>query len=166
MFFKTIFEYIKSPAKYVLIILTFCSLLLLFPDGFLSWLGLLPFREQYHQYIGAFLLLSSCILLYNLLEKPVKYLIRGFKKGLKKRRLIKLLPNLPDYEKVIIRNMFKSEAYTMKFDLTSGKHAHLSLQNIIFQSSQLSIPGARGAVPIAYTLGPWTIEYLNNNKDY
>jgi len=132
----------------------------------MNWLGLLPFREQYKPLIGATCLLSICILLVIFIDKPVKNLIQRIKNALKKRRMIKQLLNLQDYEKNIIRNMYKSDAYTMKFDLTSGKHTRLAQQNIIYQSSQLSIPGARGAVPMAFTLGPWAIEYLSNNNNY
>lgn len=132
----------------------------------MNWLGLLTFREEYKTFIGAIWLLSICILLIIIIEKAVQFSTQRIKNSLRNKRMIKQLLNLQDYEKDIIRKMFKSDAYTMPFDMLAGKHARLSELGIIFQSSNLALPGGRGAMLIAYTLQPWVTEYLNNNEDY
>ena len=163
---KEILEYIKAPARTVVTLLAFCSTFLLFPESFMNWLGLLPFREKYKTSIGAIWLLSICILLIIIMEKGVKYLTRRIKNSLMKKSMIKQLLNLQDYEKDIIRKMYICDAYTTRFDMISGKHTRLSELEIIFQSSKMTYPGPRGEMLFAFTLQPWVTEYLYNIKDY
>jgi hypothetical protein len=143
-----------------------CGVLLFGGSGFVEALDLIQFREENRALLGWGFLLSSSILLSQVLFKTAKFLqekIQECRAARKKEALraaqISQLSKLTPDEKAYLLPYVRDQKASQTFPLEDGIRGSLEAKGIIFQASQMGnlIDGW------AYNLQPWAREHLESN---
>lgn len=143
-----------------------CGVLLFGGSGFVEALGLIQFREENRAHLGWGFVLSSSILLSQLLFKTAKILqvkIQEYRDANgKEARLaaqISQLSKLTPDEKAYLLPYVRDQKASQTFPLDDGIRGSLEVKGIISQASEMGnlVDGW------AYNLEPWARQHLESN---
>lgn len=161
MDFSKILEWLKLSPKYLIPISLVSGFALFASSDILEIFGINSLVAQIRPYLGIIFLLSSALLITNVVMSVYFWIQNKYQEGNNLRMLQKRLHSLTDGEKRILEHYINNQTRSQYLSMLDGVVNGLELENIIFRSSNV----ARGVDRWAYNIQPWAWEYLNKHRN-
>jgi hypothetical protein len=151
----------KSEPVFLIGLAVAAGATLFLPENITKTLGIVQFRDEHREYIGALFMISSSLIAAQTawaLQNGARALYR---RGRIRKERIKHLHNLTPGEKRYLIPFVRADQNTQYFPIDDGIAGGLSAKEVIYQASSVGHL-LRG---IAYNIQPWAKEYLKKHPD-
>jgi hypothetical protein len=136
----------KIPTKFIGSVAVVCDIVLLLPEPALEKVALLQLREDFGQYFGLGLLISSSILLIELGIWVYRSVRAHYASRLLKQHIREYLKGLDVLEKAVLREFFLASARTIKLPIEQPAVSSLMNAGVLEQSTALGSRAAVGSI--------------------
>jgi hypothetical protein len=136
----------KIPTKFIGSVAVVCAIVLLLPEPALEKVALLQLREDFGQYFGLGLLISSSILLIELGIWVYRSVRAHYASRLLKQHIREYLKGLDVLEKAVLREFFLASARTIKLPIEQPAVSSLMNAGVLEQSTALGSRAAVGSI--------------------
>ncbi len=135
---KSLFDITKLPTKILVVFSVITGVLLFSSKTFLSKLQLSKVHETYGSIVGIIFLVSTGIIIANLVIWVVKQILVRFLKSKLRREKSQLFSNLNFHEKSLLREFFLSDRTTIDMPLEDATVSGLLSKGLIHIVQQFS----------------------------
>lgn len=150
----------KIPTKFIGSVAVVCAIVLLLPEPALEKVALLQVREDFGQYFGLGLLISSSILLIELGILVYRRVRAHYAGRWLKQHIREYLNGLDVSEKAVLREFFLASARTIKLPIEQPAVSSLMNAGVLEQSSTLGSRTTVGSI-FSVSLSDETEAHLN-----
>ncbi|HIC45643.1 super-infection exclusion protein B [Methylophaga sp.] len=150
----------KIPTKFIGSIAVVCAIVLLLPEPALEKVALLQLREDFGQYFGLCLLVSSSILLVELGIRVYRRVRAHYAGRWLRQHIREHLNRLDVSEKAVLREFFLASARTIKLPIEQPAVSSLMNAGVLEQSSTLGSRTTVGSI-FSVSLSDETEAHLN-----
>lgn len=158
-------ELLKLPAKIMLAISLASGVVLFLPNKLITKMYMNDFRDKYGFIIGVIFIISTSILIVNLITEVYKILDYIYSKRKVNKNGKKLLRDLDEYKRLIVYELYVQDNHTDELPLNDGAVVFLEHMMVIQKAAtQYAVSNLVNPV-FPYFLQPWVIKELENDKD-
>lgn len=152
-----------TPAMVAIAILS--GLILFLPEDILKKMSLNDLPERWKQIIGIVFLLSIALIGALLLFSFLSHIMSKNKNIRLKKNLKDKIKTLSPRQKVIIKQLLRSEDKTISLDKNSGDTIYLLNNLFLYMPQQVASVGRNNEIILTYTPQPWLLELYNEEPD-
>ncbi|OGN81245.1 MAG: hypothetical protein A2X24_12970 [Chloroflexi bacterium GWB2_54_36] len=159
MDFSKLLDWIKLSPKYLIPISLVSGLLVFSTENLLLKFGLNEFVNKARPIIGVIFLLSTALILSDILYSIFSLTNKSISHIITTQRLYSRLKKLTPEEKDILYGYLYYNSRTQHFSITDGRLVELIAFNLIYKASNI---GDLNNWP--YNIQPWAWDYLQKHK--
>ncbi len=163
---KAILTLLSLSLESCIILAFFTGMCLFLPESILEKFTLNIIIQDYRMIISIMFMFAISSIVVKLGGKLFTSIKQEYYKYKIKKAQKRYLNNLDDYQTNIVKELLNSYDYTHEFNCKSGSIKRLEHYQIIFRTANESCNYNynMSEVNFPYTLNPWVLEEINNNK--
>lgn len=156
---------LKLPLKIMLAIALASGLILFLPDHYIQKMYMVPFRNKYGFTIGIVFCISLSITVVSFVAFAYDFCVNKYYRKMFIKKAPERLRKLSSYQQAILYGLFMKDNHTKPLPYNDGAVRILEHNGYILRTSDTTIACDLDLIEFSYTLQPWVIDELSQNKE-
>ncbi|WP_312503707.1 superinfection exclusion B family protein [Lacrimispora sp.] len=156
---------LKLPVKIMIAIALASGLILFLPDYIIQKMYMVPFRNKYGFTIGIVFCISLSITVVSFIALIYDYCVNKYYKKMFIKKSPERLRKLSSYQQAILFGLFMEDNHTEHLPYNDGAVRILEHSGYILRTSEMTLASDLDSIEFPYTLQPWVIDELSQNKE-